>query len=68
MMQHVRERDDVDAVVFDCIQFADLVAVKHKIEINYILVMMFGRNCFRGDVPLPNSSIESAEALGRSLN
>ena len=33
MMQHIRERNDIEAVVFDCIQLVDLVAVKHKIEI-----------------------------------
>src|SRR6266566_2551358 len=33
MMQHIGERNHIEAVVFYCVQFVDLVAVKHQIEI-----------------------------------
>ena len=33
MVQHVRERNDIEATVFDRFQFVDLVAVKRKVEI-----------------------------------
>ncbi len=33
MVQHIGERNHVKAIVFYCLQFVDLVAVKHKIEI-----------------------------------
>ena len=33
VMQHVCERNNIKAVVFDRVQLVDFVAVKHKIEI-----------------------------------
>ena len=33
MMQHIRQCNHVEGVVFYCVQLVDLVAVKHKIKV-----------------------------------